>query len=195
MTDLQQRHIMLQVKRSECSPELAHRVAKRYELIRVASFVSSAPTGLNRILAIPVVVFLVEFLDAAGLRRQNPLRAVPNGFRQIAVIVPVDNESIGVIPTLLDINTQIRSEDRLVVIADNCTDDTAVAAAAAGAEVIGRPDSTRRGRGYVQDCGPRHISKDQPDIVIDADCRPPNVQSSGWHWTAPRNVRLLRRSM
>src|SRR5262249_18472589 len=62
---------------------------------------------------------------------------------------------------------------RVLVVADNCTDDTAVVAAAAGAEVTVRHDLMRVGKGYALDWGLRHLSVDPPDVVImvDADCR------------------------
>jgi glycosyltransferase involved in cell wall biosynthesis len=56
------------------------------------------------------------------------------------VIVPAHNESAGILPTIEDIKRQLSPGDRLLVVADNCSDDTAAVAAAAGAEVIARDD-------------------------------------------------------
>ena len=75
--------------------------------------------------------------------------------------------------TLDDIKAQLRSGDRLLVVADNCTDDTAAVAKVAGAEVTERHDLARIGKGYALDWGLQHLSVDPPEIVIviDADCR------------------------
>ena len=60
-----------------------------------------------------------------------------------------------------------------MVVADNCTDDTAAVAAAAGAEVIVRDQPEAPGKGYALDFGIRHLGLDPPEIVItiDADCK------------------------
>ena len=50
--------------------------------------------------------------------------------------------------------------DRLLVVADNCSDDTAAVARAAGAEVTERSDVERRGKGYALDHGVRHLAAD-----------------------------------
>ena len=78
-----------------------------------------------------------------------------------------------ILPTLGDIRPQLTPGDRLVVVADNCDDDTAAVAIASGAEVVERHDLERIGKGYALDFGLRHIEKDPPDIVVmvDADCR------------------------
>jgi cellulose synthase/poly-beta-1,6-N-acetylglucosamine synthase-like glycosyltransferase len=59
-----------------------------------------------------------------------------------------------------------------VVIADNCSDRTAEIARNAGATVIERQDSDRRGKGYALDYGLRFLESDPPDVVVivDADC-------------------------
>ena len=59
-----------------------------------------------------------------------------------------------------------------MVVADNCTDDTAKIAIAAGAEVTERFDTANIGKGYALDWGIRRLSIDPPEIVIiiDADC-------------------------
>jgi cellulose synthase/poly-beta-1,6-N-acetylglucosamine synthase-like glycosyltransferase len=68
---------------------------------------------------------------------------------------------------------QLRDGDRLIVVADNCTDDTAAVAQAAGAEVVVRNDLTKIGKGYALDWGLKSLASNPPDvvIVIDADCR------------------------
>src|SRR6476659_9111480 len=68
---------------------------------------------------------------------------------------------------------EVKPAHRLVVVADNCTDDTAAVASAAGAEVISRNDPTQIGKGYALGWAINHISMDPPDFVVfvDADCR------------------------
>ena len=60
------------------------------------------------------------------------------------------------------------ANDRLLVIADNCEDDTAIVAATAGAEVIERHDLARRGKGYALESGLRHLGSAAPE-----PCQPP----------------------
>jgi hypothetical protein len=72
----------------------------------------------------------------------------------------------------LSIQVRTSSGDRILVVADNCTDDTARVAAAAGAEVIERKEPGRRGKGYALQFGVAHLGRDPPEIVVffDADC-------------------------
>ena len=127
---------------------------------------------LAGLLAIPTTVLCLEIV--AGLvRRQVPTSPGRGAGRRIAVLVPAHNESVAIAATLEDIKAQLRPGDRLLVVADNCTDDTAAVAGLSGAEVVKRQDSERIGKGYALDWGLRHLDKDPPDvvIVIDADCR------------------------
>ena len=59
------------------------------------------------------------------------------------------------------------------MIADNCSDDTAAVAQAAGVEVAVRTDPTRRGKGFALSFGMKHLEREAPDVVVimDADCR------------------------
>lgn len=126
------------------------------------------------ILAIPVFVFFLEVLASCLWPRwdspENPSVVVRP---RIAVVVPAHNESTGLIATIEDIKAQIRSSDRLLVVADNCTDDTAAVALAGGAEVVERNDPEKRGKGYALARGLHHLSAAPPEVVIfiDADCR------------------------
>ncbi len=126
------------------------------------------------LLAIPVAVFCLEIVAALALpQRQRRLQPNYRPRRRVAVLVPAHNESIGLLPTLANINSQLHPPDRLLVVADNCQDDTAAVARDAGAEVVERHDLSRVGKGYALDCGLRHLGADPPEFVvfIDADCK------------------------
>ena len=125
------------------------------------------------LLAIPVCVFFVEIIAAIALRRKR--KVYPDGAirGRICVLVPAHNEGKGLLTTLGDIQSQLRRDDRLVVVADNCTDETAAIAEAAGAEVVERNDPAKRGKGYALAFGIDHLACDSPEIliIVDADCR------------------------
>jgi len=87
-------------------------------------------------------------------------------------LIPAHDEAKGILATLNDIKPQLRPTDRLLVVADNCTDDTAAIAASGGAEVTVRSDPLKIGKGYALDWGLTHLASTPPDVVImiDADC-------------------------
>ena len=89
------------------------------------------------------------------------------------MLIPAHNESSGILPTLLDVSGQLGPDDRMVVVADNCTDDTGAISAARGAEIVERNDPDRRGKGFALQAGVEYLRSDPPDflVVIDADCR------------------------
>ena len=135
------------------------------------SFLLATFAGL---LAVPVFFFCIEVLAAVTLpQRERVLPPINSLRRRVAVLIPAHNESKGLLNTLGDIKAQLQSGDRMLVVADNCTDDTAAVARAAGAEVTERHDPAKIGKGYALDWGLQHLSADPPDIVviIDADCR------------------------
>lgn len=122
------------------------------------------------LLCVPVCVFVLELgfaLIAA------PKRTGPDGARPaLAVLVPAHDEGAGILATLASIQAQLQAGDRLLVVADNCSDDTAALACKAGAEVLVRHDPVRRGKGYALDAGVRRLALDPRAVVvvIDADC-------------------------
>jgi len=124
------------------------------------------------VLLILVGLLFVEIV--ASLRRLE-LPGAPSVDRlRIAVLVPAHDEALSIVATLKSIRSELTGSDRMVVVADNCTDQTAELARVAGAEVIERHDPARRGKGYALDYGVRHLANDPPDVVIinDADCWP-----------------------
>lgn len=124
------------------------------------------------ITAAPALLFSCEVALAAlpGRTRRKPPSARPI---PIAVLIPAHNESSGIGPTVSHIKGQLRATDRLIVVADNCTDDTAARAREAGAEVLVRTDAEKRGKGYALSFGAQALSHEPPEIVliVDADCR------------------------
>lgn len=124
--------------------------------------------------AIPCAVLFIECLVALLPGADtDPLDA--SGPRpRTAVLIPAHNESTGVVPTITGLRAQLGPADRLIVIADNCSDDTAAVARAAGAEVIERQDTTRRGKGFAIVFAVDHLAATNPPeavIIVDADCR------------------------
>jgi glycosyltransferase involved in cell wall biosynthesis len=61
--------------------------------------------------------------------------------------------------TVAALRADLTETDRLLVVADNCRDGTAQAAAAAGAEIVERHDPSRHGKGYALAFGVEHLSK------------------------------------
>ena len=125
------------------------------------------------ILVVPSAVLLVEVVAALVLPdRRASNRVDQTGRPRIAVLVPAHNESERILITIQNVKSQLLAIDRLLVIADNCTDDTASIAANAGALVIERHDLSRIGKGYALDFGVRALLADPPEVVlvVDADC-------------------------
>lgn len=124
------------------------------------------------LLAAPAVVFTSEVLASYLPRSQPSSPPLPASFR-MAVLVPAHDEAAGIAETVRHLVAQLGPRDRLVVIADNCSDDTARLAQQAGAEVIERWDTERRGKGYALSFGAEVLQRDPPDavVVMDADCR------------------------
>lgn len=126
---------------------------------------------LLAVLLLPVAVFTVQLLIASvlGAPRRSAAGGTPPPF---AVLVPAHNEALGIGATIATLRSQLRPGDRLLVVADNCSDATADVARAAGATVTERFDATRRGKGWALDHGLRQLAADPPSVVlvVDADC-------------------------
>lgn len=128
--------------------------------------------GLAAVIAlVPVSVFFTQVLLACLPTRSQP--SGQGGRPSVAVLVPAHDEASIIGATLASICPQLQDGDRLLVVADNCTDDTARLARAAGAEVVERHDALLRGKGYALDFGVQHLAQRPPEVVIvvDADCQ------------------------
>jgi len=125
---------------------------------------------LVAIVMIPTVVFALEVLLSLLPQRSilDSLEEVPS----FTVLIPAHNEAGTINKTLEAINQQITENDKVLVVADNCCDDTALIAQQYGAEAIERTNEFDRGKGFALDFGIKHLEDTSPTVVIiiDADC-------------------------
>jgi len=129
--------------------------------------------GLAGFLAVLPAFYLLSLAVAASaLRHQRMPRANPSC---LAVLVPAHNEAelIGRCVRSLLGQTYPRLSYRVIVIADNCSDQTAEEARAAGAEVMVRDEPAARGKGQALRWAMDKIlaRPTPPDalVVVDAD--------------------------
>lgn len=123
------------------------------------------------VLTIPVLIVAIQVL-AAIFYRAKPINW--NGLRRpsIAVLMPAHNEALVIAAPIQAIMQQLQAGDRLLVVADNCSDDTAAIARGLGAQVVERQHQTLRGKGYALDFGVQHLCEHPPEVlmIVDADC-------------------------
>jgi cellulose synthase/poly-beta-1,6-N-acetylglucosamine synthase-like glycosyltransferase len=126
---------------------------------------------LALLLLIPAAVLFVEVLLSTA--RFDKLPQMQGMRPRLAVLMPAHNEASIITTSLRSVMPQLSNRDRMLVVADNCSDETCKIAQSEGAEVILRSDLLRRGKGFALDFGVRHLEKDPPDVVvvIDADCK------------------------
>ena len=128
--------------------------------------------ALAIMLALPVTVLLVQVM-AAIILPKSQLTLLPNSTRpSVAILIPAHNESLVIAQTIQTILPQLTAQDQLLVVADNCTDDTATIARNLGAVVVDRFNTQQRGKGYALDYGIQHLKTNPPQVVmiVDADC-------------------------
>lgn len=119
--------------------------------------------------AVPLLVFVAEML--AGLRRL-PGQADRDALPRTVVLMPAHDEAAGIGATIAALAGARAAGVELLVVADNCRDDTAAVARAAGATVVERHDPGRRGKGYALAFGRDALAANPPACVtiLDADC-------------------------
>ena len=129
---------------------------------------------LIAILLLPVGTFVFECIFAC-LSPRKAVDVEPEAETRpaCAILIPAHNEESILRATLSNVFKNSSVDDRVVVIADNCTDATADVAIGAGAEVVRRIDPAHRGKGFAMQFGVDAIREDPREIVVflDADCQ------------------------
>ena len=92
----------------------------------------------------------------------------------VTVLIPAHNEEASLPTTIASLRAQSHRPERVIVVADNCTDGTVAVARAAGVEVIESVANTDKKAGALNQAL-RRILPDQGDndvvMVMDADTR------------------------
>lgn len=130
-------------------------------------------------LAIVTTVFLVEMASGLWPSRRRPSRkhAVPGPLPATTIMIPAHDEADGIVRTLESLASAREAGMNILVVADNCSDNTADVARRHGANVIERHDPGHGGKGYALDFGRAHLQAGSSEylpecvIVLDADCR------------------------
>ncbi|MBN8842314.1 MAG: glycosyltransferase family 2 protein [Sphingomonadales bacterium] len=114
-------------------------------------------------------VFVAEMLLGTARARR---RSFPATMPSTVLLIPAHNEAATIGATLQQLEPLLSDRISLLVVADNCTDETAQIARAAGHRVVERADETQRGKGYALSFGRDCLKSDPPGcvIVFDADC-------------------------
>lgn len=118
---------------------------------------------------------LIGYLGFLALLARKPKVPIYGGATtRFVVVVPAHDEEAGIAATVksalaVDYPTELR---HVLVVADNCSDATAERAGAAGAMVLVRTDTDKRGKGYALELAFAHIAQHRLGdavVVIDAD--------------------------
>lgn len=140
---------------------------------------------LGAAVCVPVAVLAFE-TTKAGQSKRHPRGAgtsleLPSAHSKTqhtatprtAVLIPAHNEATGLVATLAPLLAGADERFAVWVVADNCTDATATIARDAGAHVVERNDSERRGKGYALHTGVQALRQWAPEVtvVLDADCQ------------------------
>ncbi len=150
-------------------------------------WIGVALLALEGALAISSGYLLTLLLAARGSTdgSSEPPAVSSHAALRLVVLVPAHDEQGGIKATLRSLwRCQYPSDARrIVVIADNCTDQTAACAREAGAEAWERTDPTKRGKGYALAWALERLQADGSSfdavVMLDADCMAsPNMLSA-----------------
>ncbi|HEY4219772.1 MAG TPA: glycosyltransferase family 2 protein, partial [Myxococcota bacterium] len=122
------------------------------------------------IAVLPIWLYLFALTALSWRRRAPPV----DESKQLVCVVPAHDEEGGIQSTVASLLAARYPGDKrsVLVVADNCSDQTAARARDAGAAVLERKDDVRRGKGYALEAGFEHVLADASVdgiIVVDAD--------------------------
>jgi len=127
---------------------------------------------LLALLGLPVLAcagYLMLLTVLSG-RPRTPIAAAPR--KRFRVVIPAHDESGGIAATIESLYAidYPRELFDVLVVADNCTDDTADRARKAGASVLERRNDVERGKGYALNYAFERLPENvDAAVVIDAD--------------------------
>lgn len=136
---------------------------------------------LGIVVLIPCLMFFVECLAAfvSASPSFNPENVNPQGSAiasrpRTTILIPAHNEAEQIVNVIQVLQTQLTEQDQVIVIADNCHDDTAELARSTKVKVLEREHKTDRGKGYALDYAIKYMFKNNinPEVlvILDGDC-------------------------
>ena len=126
---------------------------------------------LGIVILIPCLLFFIECLAAFILSSSSlNLENIPRP--KATILIPAHNEAEQIKEVIEGLQTQLTEKDQVIVIADNCHDDTAALARATGVTVLERENLQDRGKGYALDFAMQKIQDEPPEVlvILDGDC-------------------------
>lgn len=135
------------------------------------------------LLALPVMmalaIFGTETLFGLWNTSQQPQTG---GHAKTVILMPAHNEGVSIAAIIAKLQPALSANVRLLVVADNCSDDTAQIVRTAGHDIVERSDPDNRGKGFALAFGREFLKAAPPQcvIVLDADCE-----------TDARSIRML----
>lgn len=124
------------------------------------------------LLGIPSLFFSIQLI--LGIKRSKCLVVKSLLKRKpCTILIPAHNEAEIIADTLIKLKQHIGTDDRVLVIADNCNDATAEIALCYGVDVLVRNNIQLCGKGYALDAGLTEARKYLPEtiVIFDADCQ------------------------
>ncbi|MEM9001914.1 MAG: glycosyltransferase family 2 protein [Cyanobacteria bacterium P01_F01_bin.86] len=143
------------------------------------AWVNGLATGWEILLAIAATLYaflsgLLFFECLVALISRQQVQTVESSLNvSFAILIPAHNEASVIKGTLTQLLPQVDSPEQIVVVADNCHDETAAVARSTGVKVLERQDPSRRGKGYALDYGLHALANTTPPevvVMVDADC-------------------------
>jgi len=132
--------------------------------------------GAAGVAAAACSLYLAGLAGAALARRRPAQRPVVRPApERLVVVVPAHDEAGQIADCVASLRRDAYPDGRVevVVVADNCSDDTAAVAEAAGARVLHRDDPSLRGKGHALRFAFDRLLAEQPPpdaiAVVDAD--------------------------
>lgn len=123
------------------------------------------------LIALPPLILLL-ILAIELIAAQAPVRARPTGAApRSMILIPAHDEAAGIAATIAALRRGA-PDIPILLVADNCRDDTAAVARELGVETIERHDPERIGKGFALAFARDHLAAAPPEVVllIDADC-------------------------
>lgn len=123
-------------------------------------------------LSILISVLFLECFSAVFMIDKKTNNSINLNEDDLAILIPAYNEALTISTTLNNLLKAVKNPRKIILIADNCNDNTALIAQKVGVTVLERNNLKQCGKGYALEYGLAYLAGSPPSVVIvlDADC-------------------------